>query len=513
MDYDVPAETATDSGRVRAPLLYLNVLVIAVCGLVYELVAGTLASYLLGDSVTQFSLCIGIYLSAMGVGAWLSGFLERQLARYFIEVELGVALIGGLSAPILFIAYGYINDAYFYPLLYGLVFSIGTLVGLELPLLMRLLSEQLEFRELVARVLTFDYIGALVGSLLFPILLVPRLGLIRTSLLFGMLNACVGLWGTWLLAPILKVHPVWLRLRAVLVLVLLGSAFIYAERLTALSEQKIYADPIVHAVQTKYQRIIVTKSPERFQLFLDGKLQFNSHDEYRYHEALVHPAMLTAGQPQKVLVLGGGDGLGLREILKYPSVTSVKLVDLDPQMTGLSDAFPALAELNEHAFDDPRVQVINTDAMIWLADDETRFDVVIIDFPDPNNFALGKLYTTRFYNLLKQRLNPDAAVGIQCTSPLFSRNAFWCIQQTLEAAGFLTNPYHVPVPSFGVWGFSLATLKPVSQPTVIPESFACKFLNDSILAGMFVFPNDLDRVDTEINRLDNQALVRYYERY
>ena len=135
----------------RAPLslLYLNVLVIATCGLIYELLAGTLASYVLGDSVTQFSTIIGVYLSAMGVGAWVSGFVKKQLARVFLEVELGVALLGGTSAPLLFLSFT--TAPYFTMVLYVIVFSIGVLVGLELPLLMRILKEHLDFGELVSR--------------------------------------------------------------------------------------------------------------------------------------------------------------------------------------------------------------------------------------------------------------------------------------------------------------------------------------------------------------------------
>src|SRR5262245_24877813 len=172
------------TGLARAPVVFFNVLAIAVCGLVYELLAGTLASYVIGDSITQFSLVIGIYLSALGVGAWLSRYLGGDLARRFIEVELGVALLGGWSAPLLF--FGFARVSHFAALLYGVVVGIGVLVGLELPLLMRLLKDNLDFKDLVSRVLAFDYLGALVASIAFPILFVPRLGLIRTSLCFGM---------------------------------------------------------------------------------------------------------------------------------------------------------------------------------------------------------------------------------------------------------------------------------------------------------------------------------------
>jgi spermidine synthase len=267
----------------RTPLLFLNVLIIATCGLVYELLAGTLASYVLGDSVTQFSLIIGIYLFAMGVGSWLSRFFDSGLARRFIEVELGVAILGGFSAPLLFLSFARIS--YFYVVLYFVVFAIGVLVGLEIPLLMRILKDNLNFKDLVSRVLAFDYIGALVASLLFPVLLVPRLGLVRTSLVFGMLNAAVGLWGTWLMRPLIKGSVTGMRSRGIAVMVLLLIGVIKANSLTALAEEQLFADDVVYAKTTPYQRIVVTKGRAGFQLFLNGNLQFSSTDEYRYHEA------------------------------------------------------------------------------------------------------------------------------------------------------------------------------------------------------------------------------------
>jgi spermidine synthase len=488
----------------RAPLLFLNVFVIATCGLVYELLAGTLSSYVLGDSVTQFSLIIGIYLFAMGCGSYLSRFIEKNVAEKFIEVELAVAIVGGFSAPLLFLTFAHLS--YFNLILYLIVFIIGTLVGLEIPLLMRILKDELDFKELVSRVLAFDYIGALVASLLFPIFLVPRLGLNRTSLLFGMLNVTVGIWGTWLLAPLLKRRVTTLRIAGFVILLLLAVGFIKADRLTTLAEDALYLDSIIYAKSSPYQRIVVTRGRTGYALFLNGNLQFNSFDEYRYHEALVHPAFAALGRDaRRVLVLGGGDGLALREIEKYDSVEYVRLVDLDPEMTRLSKAVPAL--------DDPRVHIENADAFVWLdQSEEEPFDIAIVDFPDPNNFALGKLYTTRFYQLLKKKLRPDSAVVIQTTSPLIARKSFWCVMKTLEAAGYFVRPYQTTVPSFGIWGFALAKLEPFEQPTK-PPSVELRFLNDASFAAMFEFPNDTARPEEEleINRLDNQALVRYYE--
>lgn len=498
----------------RTPLLFLNVLIIATCGLIYELLAGTLASYVLGDSITQFSIIIGLYLFAMGVGSWLSGFLEKDLAGKFIEIELGVALLGGLSAPLLFLTFAYAK--YFYLILYAIVFVIGALVGMEIPLLMRILKDKLDFNALVSRVLALDYIGALVAAILFPLLFVPRLGLVRTSLVFGMLNASVALWGTWLLLPIIKKNVQFLRIQAVAILVLLAIGFIKAESVTSFAEEGLFADNIVYAKQSHYQRIVVTQGRGGFSLFLNGNLQFSTVDEYRYHEALVHPAMqsFNGGNPKRVLVLGGGDGLAMREILKYPSVESITLVDLDPEMTDLSKRLKLLAELNKNAFENPKVTVHNADAYVWLGENRSEpYDVAIIDFPDPNNFALGKLYTTRFYKLLKSHLKPDSALVIQCTSPIFARTSFWCIIKTLEAAGFTVKPFQASVPSFGIWGYALAKLQPFDEPQTAPKNIELKFLNDNAMRQLFAFPADLSlpAEEIEINRLDNQALVRYYE--
>ncbi len=492
----------------RSPLVYLTVLVVATCGLVYELVAGTLASYVLGDSVTQFSTVIGVYLSALGLGSWLSRYVRRGLARRFVEVELAVALVGGASAPLLFLSFGYLPH-FFRVVLYGVVLVVGTLVGLEIPLVLRILRESVDFKELVAKVLTFDYLGALAASLLFPILLVPRLGLVRTSLLFGLASAAVGLWSTWLFRPLLGTS--WdLKVKGALAVVVLCAGFAYADRLTDMAEEGVYADTVVLARSSAYQRIVLTRAGPHFQLFLNGNLQFSSTDEYRYHEALVHPALALVPGARRALVLGGGDGLAVREILKHPSVQEVVLVDLDPEMTRLAAENPMMRELNRGSLADPRVHVTNADAFVWLAEaPPSRFDVAFVDFPDPHNFSLGKLYTRQFYVRLRARLDPDGVAAIQSTSPLMARQSYWCINRTLEAAGFAVRPYHALVPSFGEWGFVLAALRPIDPPTTVMPGL--RYLDGPTLASLFVIGPDMAPVETEINRLDNQALVRYYE--
>ena len=452
--------------------IFVTTLLIAACGLVYELVAGALASYLLGDSVTQFSTVIGAYLAAMGVGSWLSRFVGRGLIARFIAIELLVAVVGGFSSTVLFLVFAY-TDA-FRLALYAIVVVVGILVGLEIPLLMRILRDRFEFKDVVASVLTFDYLGALVASLLFPLVLVPQLGLVRSALAFGLVNAAVALWGTWLFRHALGGARS-LRVASGAVLALLGAGFWYGERITSAAERGLYADDVIFARATPYQRIVLTVWKDDLRLFLNNHLQFSSRDEYRYHEALVHPGLAGLPAARRVLVIGGGDGLALREVLRYPGVEQVTLVDLDAGMTQLFATHPRLTELNANAFDSPRVRVVNADAFTWLDASDAFFDFVVIDLPDPSNYAVGKLYSTAFYRLLARRLSPHGRVVVQGTSPLFARASFWCIERTLREAGFRTAPYHVYVPSFGEWGFVLASMgEPYAPPPAVPVTGSVK---------------------------------------
>ena len=486
--------------------LLTSVLLIAACGLVYELVAGALASYLLGDSVTQFSTVIGAYLFAMGVGAWLSRFIVRGLASRFVVVELMVGLVGGFSSCVLLLVFAYTDG--FRVALYGLVGAVGVLVGLEIPLLMRILRDRFAFKDVVAHVLTFDYLGALGASVLFPIVLVPHLGLARSALLFGLINAAVALWTTVLLGSAIGARRL-LQAASLAVLALLGAGMVWADRVVDLAEDNLYADEIVLAKTTSYQRIVLTAWKDDLRLFLNSHLQFSSRDEYRYHEALVHPGLASLPGARRILVLGGGDGLAVREILRHPQVERVTLVDLDPEMTRLFSTHRELRRLNAGALTDPRVRVVNADAFPWLEATGETFDFAVADFPDPSSFSLGKLYTTLFYRMLGRRLSPDGLFAVQSTSPLFARHSFWCIVSTIERAGFAATPYHVYVPSFGEWGFVLAGRSPWRVPERLPEGL--KYLTPGVLLQLLEFPLDMQRVEVEVNRLDNQALVHYYE--
>jgi spermidine synthase len=487
--------------------LLASVFVVAACGLAYELIAGALASYLLGDSVTQFSTVIGAYLFAMGVGSWLSKFVTRDLIGRFVQVEIAVGLLGGFTAAALFVAFA-AHAGPFRVLLYLAVFAVGVLVGLEIPLVMRILKREVAFSELVARVLSFDYLGALAVSILFPLILAPHLGLVRTGFLFGLLNAAVALWALHLFRAQLA-RRAGLRIAGWASVVLLTGGFASAGQLTTLAEGWIYGDDIIHAEDTPYQRIVVTRWHDDIRLFLNQNLQFSSKDEYRYHEALVHPGLAGIAHARRVLVLGGGDGFAVREILKYPNIESITLVDLDPAMTRLFSSASLLRKLNEDALNSPKLKVVNADAARWLEDNADSFDFIVADFPDPSNYSIGKLYSAPFYRLLARHLAPHGRLVVQATSPFYARKSFWTVVATLEDAGLQTAPYHALVPSFGEWGYILAG-REAYQP---PETYRVplRFLTPQTTAAMFDFPADMARVNVEVNRLNNQVLVRLFE--
>ncbi|MGH6781173.1 MAG: polyamine aminopropyltransferase, partial [Sphingomonadaceae bacterium] len=393
--------------------LIASAFVVATCGLVYELLAGTLASYLLGDSVTQFSTVIGAYLFAMGIGSWCSRYVTKDELRLFVRVEILIALIGGCLAAILFLLFPLID--HFRIALYGLVLAIGFLVGLEIPLLLRILRADFEFRDLVSTVLTFDYVGALAASLLFPLILMPHLGMIRTGFLFGFANVGVALALMWLLPAQARLGME--KAAGVVVALLLIAGFFAAERLQRLAEVAAYEEPVIYAASTPFQRIVLTRGGDDLRLFLNGNLQFSSRDEYRYHEALVHPALGRVARPAQILILGGGDGLAAREVFRHPGVEGVTLVDLDPEMTRLFAKSPMLARLNKGALADPRLKVVNADAFRWVRDAQRRYDAIIVDFPDPTDFSVGKLYTKTFYQQVHRLLAPGGMMVVQSTSP------------------------------------------------------------------------------------------------
>jgi len=501
-----------DTPRAYLPLL-VGTFAIAVCGLVYELIAGTLSSYLLGDSVYQFSIVIGLFMTAMGLGAYLSRFIETRLEQAFVITQIALGLIGGLAAPVLFFAFVQLDNYEAFLLL--ICVAIGTLVGLEIPLITRILKRERTLEINISNILTADYIGALVAAILFPLVLVPSLGLISTGFLFGLLNLAVAGLACRLFWSVLDRRFAWLTIATAALLI---TGLLASQRLVSLIETKLYHDEIIYTETTPYQRIVATHENGHIRLFLNGGLQFDSVDEHRYHEALVHPAMGLAGRTGSVLVLGGGDGMAIREVLRHEGVESVTLVDLDPAMTRLFKEHPRLGALNEGALDDPRVAVVNQDAFEFLKTDDAIYNVILIDLPDPKNPSLSKLYSLAFYTAAARRLARDGVLVTQATSPVYARKAFWSISRTLDATAdpyrdgkqLSTVAYHAYVPSFGDWGFVAASPHQLDWSRIrLPAGL--QFLDEAALPGLTIFPPDIDRLPVEINTLQDHPLLRYYE--
>ncbi|MDK2800975.1 MAG: spermidine synthase [Clostridiales bacterium] len=499
------------SERINATPLLFAIFMIAICGIIYELIIGAISSYLLGNSVKQYSITIGLFMSAMGVGSYLSKRFYKNLFDVFAVIELSIGLIGGMSAILLFASYAFTKM--YYLIMYITIITIGILVGLEIPIITRIIEEkENNLRITIANVLSFDYIGALLGSLAFPLILLPYLGEIRTAFLVGLINISVAILIIFKYERFIK-YAGGMKIFSILLALLILIGFITGEYTADSIEDSFYRDQIIYKKQTPYQKMVVTKHRDDLRLFLDGNIQFSSLDEYRYHEALTHPAMSLAKKRENILILGGGDGLAARELLKYDDVKNIVLVDLDPQVVEFSRTNPLIAQLNQHSLDHEKVTVIYQDAYKYLEETNRRFDVIIVDLPDPNNESLNKLYTNLFYRLIFNRLNKGGMVAIQSTSPYFANEAYWCIRKTVESEGFYTSGYHINVPSFGDWGFTLASNTGFSKDN-IHITVPTRYLNDEIAKAAFYFGKDEKKAHNkvEVNSLTNPVLLQYYQK-
>lgn len=492
------------------------VFVCAACGLVYELALVALGSYLIGDVVGQASIVLGVMVFAMGLGALATKPLQPRAAVAFAVVELGLALVGGFSVLGLYAAFAWLD--LYQPALVLVAFVVGLLIGAEIPLLMVLLQRirAQDAGTAVADLFAADYVGALLGGLAFPFLLVPVFGQLRGALVVGAVNAVAGMVVIFAIfrRDLGRGARMALGAACVVVALLLGYAFALATTFEVTARQQLYQDPIVYAQRSRYQEIVLTEAvrfpgrPADVRLFLNGDLQFSSVDEYRYHEALVHPAL--ESPRRSVLILGGGDGLALREVLRYPDVVTVTLVELDPAMIDLARHDPRVASLNAHAFDDPRVRLVTADAFAWLRSNVERFDAVVVDLPDPDETATAKLYSVEFYGLLAPALAPGGRVVVQAGSPYFAPRSFWCIEASIRAAGFAATPYHVDVPSFGDWGFVLAVRGPMAPALgLAPGGPSLRFLDAPTLAAAAVFPPDRGRLAVQPSTLLQPRILEY----
>ncbi|MCF6092558.1 polyamine aminopropyltransferase [Microaerobacter geothermalis] len=487
--------------------------IVSICGIIFEVLFGAAGSYILGDGVKQYTITIGLFLTGMGIGASLSERILKQLMAAFVWIEFAIALIGGTSILFLFGVMAFIGSGVEALFLYGVTVVIGALTGLELPILIRKATEiGTQLNRSAARVLFSDYAGSLIGAILFVILLRPSLGLVKTAFVVALINL---LAGVWMLFVFRKEIRRWRLLRgiAIILLFIMVGGILFGQEAAFSFEQKLYKAQIVETLDTPYQRIVVTREMDDIRLFIDGNLQFSTSDEYRYHESLVHVPLSLARNKAKVLILGGGDGLVARELLKYPEIKEITLVDLDEMMVNFSRTSPLLTEVNQGSLDNQRVKLVFSDAFQFLLQTDEMYDVVIGDLPDPNNESLNKLYTREFYSLIGKRLMPGGILVVQATSPLFARDVYWTISETVKSAGFNVLNYHVDIPSFGDWGFVIGARENLDTSNIQLPEIPLRYLTQKVIPSLFVFGKDEDNPGgLDINTIDHSILVPMYEK-
>lgn len=481
------------------------------CSIIYELLISTASSYFLGNSIQQFSLIIGFYLAAMGLGSFCSKWIQDDLLYTFVQVEIILGIIGAFSVPLTYFYFLYADHQGFNFFVFLLIFLIGMLTGLEVPLITRILETDFTLKDNISNILGFDYIGALIATILFPFFLVPFVGIYKSSLFFGLINIVVGLL-TYLyfkeeIAHSSKRKNIVLSISVALISIVVFSIFTSASFLKRWNNG-IFKHQVIYNTQSAYQDITVTKTPNEFRLYLNGAIQFSSADEYRYHEALVHVPMMQIEAPKKVLLLGGGEGLAAREILKY-DIDQLDIVDIDPVITDLSKNMALISELNEGVLESENVHIYNEDAFTFLMESTEVYDVIIGDLPDPSNETLARLYSNAAYHLIMARLSQTGVFVTQATSPDLAPNAFWCIHETLLQSGFTqTYPYNVYVPTFGNWGFIMATRFPVKFS--YDERISTQYLEKAAFDHLFYFSKDKRTSNVLPNNLDQPILLEYY---
>ncbi len=500
-------------------VLGLAVFATGFSGLMAEYSVSTVVAYLTGDTIAAYSLLIGVFMAAMGVGAFASERMSDgdELARYLlVEVLLSVCI--ATSSLV-------ITQLAIYDLTWpGALFIagiIGTLIGFEIPLLVRFNDKRnIVLKRNIAVVLGADYLGAFVASIAFIGWFLPVLGAIATPAVAGAVNLAIAA----LVAIVFREHTALGRVvtGGVVAGIVVGGVATYGDQVVFAAEQKQYGDPIIFSEQTPFQKIVVTRFKNEYCLFLNGQTQMCTSDERRYHEALIHPALWLKPDARNALVMGGGDGLAVRELLRYPGIESITLVDLDPRVVEIARELPPLVAANEGSLTDERVHVVNADGYSWVGDSRELFDVIVIDLPDPGNVALARLYSREFYTAVRDHMSPDGVMVTQSASPIHANETFAIIWRTIDDAGLQPLPYRVNVPSFGDWGFNVA----VRDGQMTAGQMAAKldrfdppvqttFLNNSamVAATRFekgIFPDDTDAIP--VSRLMQPTVYQAYQR-
>lgn len=453
----------------------------------------------------------------MGLGSRWSKRINKNLIQNFLLLEVTLSLLVAFSSVLVYTLAAFTN--WYSVVIYLLSMLVGLLIGLEIPLVVRINKEYEDLKSNISSILEKDYYGSLLGGVFFAFVGLPILGLTYTPFVLGIINFLVALIVLFRFKDKI-IAKKYVRLQGILALVFVGliAGVLVTKPIIQWGEQKKYKDKIIFSEQTKYQKIVITEWKNEHWLYLNGNLQFCSIDEKMYHEPLVHPILKMHPHPQRILILGGGDGCAVREILKYPSVEKIDLVDLDPKMTELGKEHPVLVAQNLGSMNSKKVNIYNQDAYIFLEQNQLDFyDIIIADLPDPRNIELGRLYSKEFYTLCYRKLRPNGLIITQAGSPYFATKAYECIDKTISHCGFTTARLHNQVVSMGEWGWILGSKEALNKTELKKRLQSLEFsntqwINKEAMQLITSFGKDFYQVkdSIKVNSVHNPVLYQYY---
>ncbi len=542
-------------------LLILTMAVLAGCGLIYEYLLSHYAGRVLGVMESTIYTMIGLMIVSMGLGAFAARNV-RCAFNGFVWLELMIALLGSCSILIIggLIAITQIFPqliadmlslppdmkpqgglfqqlswiAFNSPYFFGVI--LGFFIGMEIPLIARI-REHIHQQHLANNLGTIygaDYVGAGIGAAIWVIFLLS-IDISKAAALTASLNLIAGAFFILRYWQHLNWRKTFVSLHCMLAVVIV-LMFSYGNHWLNQMNSLLYLDKVVHTDKTRYQQLTFTErhmgleQDNIINFYLNGRLQFSSIDENIYHDYLVAPVMAASARQENILIIGGGDGLALRDVLKY-NPKSVTLIDLDSELIDIfkdptSLVNPRLArqilQLNQQSLQDERVKIYRADAFIAINEllkNKQSFDAIIVDLPDPSHPDLNKLYSVNFYARLNLLLAGDGLIAIQSTSPYHAKDSFIAIGNTLEAANFNhVEQYHDNVPSFGEWGWTIASktgASPLARLNKLTElPVAHQWLNLSILKSAFIFPNNFyqNKAEIGINILGSHTIYQLHQK-
>ncbi|QZE14906.1 polyamine aminopropyltransferase [Halosquirtibacter laminarini] len=488
-------------------------------GIVAEYILSTLATYFLGNSVFQWTMIVSIMMFSMGIGSRMSKMIRKSLLQNFLFIEFALSLAVSFSSMLVYTVASFSESVGV--LIYFMCILVGFLIGMEIPLVIRINDTYESLKTNVSSVMEKDYYGSLAGGVFFAFIGLPILGLTYTPFVLGMVNFFVAILVFFMIRKECShIERTRIGYSGVAIAMILIAGILFAKPIMLFGEQRRYKDKIVFEQQSKYQKIVITQWKKDFWLFINGNEQLSTLDEAMYHEVLVHPAMKLAQNPQDILIMGGGDGCALREVWKYHSVQHVDMVDLDPAMTNLGKEHPIMVKMNEGSMKDPRLSIHNEDGYTFLSENnKSYYDVILIDLPDPKTVELGRLYTYEFYKMCLRHLRKHGTIITQAGSPYYTTQAFWCINKTFKAVGLETLPLHNHLITLGEWGWILGMRKEATSTikeraeSISFNDIETQWMDKEAMKhissfGKIFFTKDTSSI--KINKIDDPNLYQLY---